>query len=115
MSANSKKVVLVAICGNAVLTILKFTVAVPTNSAATMNEAIHSLMDTLNQLFLLMELKSGSRPTDRRYAFGHGQKRYFWNLWTAIGLFSIGCGLVLLHAWQESHTIAEQFTVKSTL
>ena len=93
MSANSKEVVLVAICGNAVLTILKFMVAVPTHSAAMMNEAIHSLMDTLNQLFLLMGLKSGSRPADRQYAFGHGQKKYLWNLWSAIGLFSIGCGL----------------------
>ena len=118
MSADSKKVVLIAICGNAVLTILKFTVAVPTHSAAMMNEAIHSLMDTLNQLFLLMGLKSGSRPADRRYAFGHGQKKYLWNLWSAIGLFSIGCGLGLSHAWhawQESHHIADQVTVKSTL
>ena len=116
MSAGSKKVVLIAICGNAVLTILKFTVAVPTHSAAMMNEAIHSLMDTLNQLFLLMGLKSGNRPADRRYAFGHGQKKYLWNLWSAIGLFSIGCGLGLSHAWhawQESHHIANQVTVKS--
>ena len=118
MSADSKKVVLIAICGNAMLTVLKFTVAVPTHSAAMMNEAIHSLMDTLNQLFLLMGLKSGSRPADRRYAFGHGQKKYLWNLWSAIGLFSIGCGLGLSHAWhawQESHNTAEQVTVKSTL
>ncbi len=118
MSSNSKKVVLVAICGNAVLTILKFTVAVPTQSAAMMNEAIHSLMDTLNQLFLLMGLKSGSRPADRRYASGHGQKKYLWNLWSAIGLFSIGCGLGLSHAWhawQDSHNITEQVTVESTL
>ena len=118
MSADSKNVVLVAICGNAVLTILKFTVAVPTHSAAMMNEAIHSLMDTLNQLFLLMGLKSGSRPADRQYAFGHGQKKYLWNLWSAIGLFSMGCGLGLSHAWhawQQSHNIAEQVTVESTL
>ena len=117
MSSDSKKVVLIAICGNAMLTVLKFTVAVPTHSAAMMNEAIHSLMDTLNQLFLLMGLKSGSRPADRRYAFGHGQKKYLWNLWSAIGLFSIGCGLGLSHAWhawQESHNTAEQIIVKST-
>ena len=117
MSAGSKKVVLIAICGNAALTVLKFMVAVPTHSAAMMNEAIHSLMDTLNQLFLLMGLKSGSRPADRRYAFGHGQKKYLWNLWSAIGLFSIGCGLGLSHAWhawQESHNTAEQIIVKST-
>ena len=118
MSANAKKVVLVAICGSLVLTILKFTVAVPTHSAVMMNEAIHSLMDTLNQLFLLMGLKSGSRSADRRYEFGHGQKKYLWNLWSAIGLFSIGCGLGLSHAWhawQASHNIAEQVTVESTL
>ena len=118
MSSDSKKVVLIAICGNAMLTVLKFTVAVPTHSAAMMNEAIHSLMDTLNQLFLLMGLKSGSRPADRRYAFGHGQKKFLWNLWSAIGLFSIGCGLGLSHAWhawQESHNTAEQVIVKSTL
>ncbi len=117
MSAGSKKVVLIAICGNAALTVLKFMVAVPTHSAAMMNEAIHSLMDTLNQLFLLMGLKSGIRPADRRYAFGHGQKKYLWNLWSAIGLFSIGCGLGLSHAWhawQESHNTAEQIIVKST-
>ena len=118
MSSDSKKVVLIAICGNAVLTVLKFTVAVPTHSAAMMNEAIHSLMDTLNQLFLLMGLKSGSRLADGRYAFGHGQKKYLWNLWSAIGLFSIGCGLGLSHAWhawQESHSIAEQAIIETTL
>ena len=39
-------------------------------------------------------------------------------MWSAIGLFSIGCGLGLSHAWhawQESHNTAEQVTVKSTL
>ena len=115
MSVNSKKVVLVANCGNAVLTILQFTVAVPPHSAAMMNEAINGLMDTRNQLLLLMGLKSGSRTADRRYAFGHGQKKYLWNLWSAIGLFSIGCGLGLSHAWQERHNIAKQGAVEASL
>ena len=46
------------------------------------------------------------------------RKKYLWNLWSAIGLFSIGCGLGLSHAWhawQESHNTTEQVTVKSTL
>ena len=49
MSVNSNTVVLVAICGSAVLTRLKVRVAVPTHLAAMMNRAIHSVMDTLNQ------------------------------------------------------------------
>jgi zinc transporter 9 len=113
MATGSKKVVLAAITGNAVLTVLKFGAAVITQSAAMMNEAIHSLMDTLNQLFLLMGLKAGSRPADRRYAFGHGQKKYLWNLWSAIGLFSIGCGLGLAHAWHAWQRAAESPVTES--
>ena len=99
MAQGSKKAVLYAISGNAIITVLKFGAASVTHSAAMMNEAVHSLMDTLNQLFLLMGLVRGGRPADRQYAFGHGQKKYLWNLWSAIGLFSIGCGLGLSHAW----------------
>lgn len=68
-----------------------------------MNEAIHSLMDTANQGFLFRGLKESERPADERYAFGHGQKKYLWNLWSAIGLFSIGAGLGLAHAWHAWH------------
>ena len=99
MASGSRHAVVTAIVGNGTLTVLKFAVALPTQSAALMNEAVHSLMDTLNQIFLLIGLVQGGRRADARYAFGHGQKKYLWNLWSAIGLFSIGCGLGLAHAW----------------
>jgi len=101
MAHGSSKAVITALIANAVLTILKFAAATVTHSAAMMNEAIHSLMDTLNQGFLLVGLKVAERPADAEYAFGHGQKKYLWNLWSAIGLFSIGCGLGLSHAWHS--------------
>lgn len=107
MASGSRRAVLSAIIGNGVLTVLKFAVAVPTQSAAMMNEAVHSLMDTLNQAFLLIGLVQGERRPDKRYAFGHSQKKYLWNLWSAIGLFSIGCGLGLAHAWHAWHRIEE--------
>jgi zinc transporter 9 len=99
MTSDSKTAVLAAISGNALLTVLKFGVALVGHSASMMNEAVHSLVDTLNQIFLYLGLHFGSKPPDRKYAFGHGQKKYLWNLWSAIGLFSIGCGLGLAHAW----------------
>ncbi len=98
-ATSSKKAVLYAIVVNAVITVLKFIAAYVTHSAAMMNEAVHSLMDTINQLFLLTGLIRGSKPADEKYAFGHGQKKYLWNLWSAIGLFSIGSGWGLAHAW----------------
>ncbi|HBH35134.1 MAG TPA: cation diffusion facilitator family transporter, partial [Gammaproteobacteria bacterium] len=38
-------------------------------------------MDTLNQGFLFLGLRESDRPADTTYAFGHGQKKYLWNLW----------------------------------
>ncbi|MCH9691804.1 MAG: cation diffusion facilitator family transporter [Gammaproteobacteria bacterium] len=99
MKQGTKKAVLYEITVNGVLTMLKFIAATLTHSAAMMNEAVHSLMDTLNQITLLIGLKSGDQPADQQYAFGHGQKKYLWNLWSAVGLFSIGCGVGLTHAW----------------
>ena len=101
MAHSSSKAVITALVANAILTVLKFAAAVVTHSASMMNEAIHSLMDSLNQGFLLIGLKVAERPSDAEYAFGHGQKKYLWNLWSAIGLFSIGCGLGLAHAWHS--------------
>lgn len=104
MAHGSSKVVITALIANAVLTVLKFIAALLTHSASMMNEAIHSMMDSLNQGFLLIGLKVAEGQADVDYAFGHGQKKYLWNLWSAIGLFSIGCGLGLSHAW---HSLAK--------
>ena len=100
MSSGSRTAVVMAIIGNAGLTVLKFGSAVISQSPSMMNEAIHSFMDTANQMFLLFGLRAATRGPDQLYAFGHGQKKYLWNLWSAIGLFSIGCGLGLAHAWR---------------
>ncbi|MFI2809744.1 MULTISPECIES: cation diffusion facilitator family transporter [Microbulbifer] len=117
MAQGSKKAVFYAICVNGIITVLKGFAALATHSAAMMNEAVHSLMDTLNQVFLMIGLLRGGRPADENYAFGHGQKKYLWNLWSAIGLFSIGCGLGLAHAWHAYHQlhVSERPTVVSIL
>ena len=98
MAHGVRKAVVTALIANTILTVLKFIAAMFSSSASMMNEAIHSLMDSLNQAFLLVGLNVAKRPADEVYAFGHGQKKYLWNLWSAIGLFSIGCGLGLAHA-----------------
>lgn len=105
MAHESTKAVVVAIAANSVLTVLKFAAGLATHSASMMNEAAHSLMDTANQTLLYLGLVAASKPADKYHAFGHGQKRYLWNLWGAIGLFSIGAGLGLAHAWHSYHTL----------
>lgn len=107
MSSGSKKIVVIGIASNAVVTIIKFISAFVATSASMMNEAIHSLMDTLNQLFLLFGLIASEKAPDQDYAFGHNQKKFIWNLWSAIGLFSIGSGLGLYHAYHSYSIMGE--------
>ena len=108
MAHSSRQAVITAIISNGIVTLMKFVAASASGSASMMNEAIHSLMDTANQGFLFRGLQESERPADEQYAFGHGQKKYLWNLWSAIGLFSIGAGLGLAHAWHAWHAGAPQ-------
>ena len=62
MAHGSRKAVITALFANMVLTVLKFIAAVFSHSASMMNEAIHSLMDSLNQAFLLLGLNVARRP-----------------------------------------------------
>jgi zinc transporter 9 len=112
MAHGSKRAVIIAISANAIVTILKFLSALATGSASMLNEAIHSFMDTANQGFLYRGLMESERPADQRYAFGHGQKKYLWNLWSAIGLFSIGSGLGMAHAWHAWHKLGTSETTE---
>jgi len=107
VSSSSKKIVVICIVSNAVVTIIKFLSAFVATSASMMNEAIHSLMDTLNQLFLLFGIIASEKAPDQDYAFGHNQKKFIWNLWSAIGLFSIGSGLGLYHAYHSYSVMGE--------
>ena len=115
MAHSSTRAVLTAIVSSSVVTVLKFFAATASGSASMMNEAVHSMMDTANQAFLFFGLMQSARPADREYAFGHGQKKYLWNLWSAIGLFSIGSGLGLAHAWHSWHAGAPTAESQSSL
>ena len=115
MAHSSTRAVLTAIVTNAVTTVCKFFAATVSGSASMMNEAVHSLMDTANQGFLFFGLMQTARPADEEYAFGHGQKKYLWNLWSAIGLFSIGSGLGLAHAWHAWHAGSPTAESRSSL
>jgi cation diffusion facilitator family transporter len=79
-----------ALFANGVIAILKFVAAVITGSSGMMAEALHSVADTTNQVFLLLGLRFYKRPASEKHPFGYGKERFFWSFIAAIFIFGVG-------------------------
>ena len=79
-----------ALFANGLIAILKFMAAVITGSSGMMAEALHSVADTTNQVFLLLGLRFYKRPASDKHPFGYGKERFFWSFIAAIFIFGVG-------------------------
>lgn len=88
--ADSTKSIIYALIANFLIAIAKFVAAYITKSGSMLAEAIHSLVDTSNQVLLLIGLKKSKRPPSPKHPLGHGKSIYFWSFIVALILFSLG-------------------------
>jgi cation diffusion facilitator family transporter len=92
---ESKRVIYAAIVVNVLIAICKFAAAIVTRSSAMMAEAVHSSVDTGNELLLLLGIRRSHRPPDPLHPYGHGKAVYFYSLLVAVYIFALGGGFTI--------------------
>jgi cation diffusion facilitator family transporter len=83
-------VVLAALAGNLGIAVTKLLAFAATRSTAMLTEAVHSFVDTADQVLLLIGQKRAARPADETHPFGYGMEIYFWGFIVALMIFLAG-------------------------
>jgi cation diffusion facilitator family transporter len=100
MDAN-RKVLVAGLAGNILVALTKYGAAFTTHSVAMMSEAVHSTVDTANELLLLYGAHRAERPPTAEHPLGYGREFYFWSFVVALLIFIIGAGVSIYQGVQH--------------
>lgn len=89
---TTKSVVYVALAGNLLVTATKLAAALWTGSSAMLSEAVHSFVDTGNELLLLYGMHRARHRPNAEHPIGYGRELYFWSFVVALMVFALGAG-----------------------
>jgi cation diffusion facilitator family transporter len=110
--SGTLKAVWAALAGNILVAGAKFVAAAVTGSAAMLSEAVHSLVDTINELLLLYGMARSARPADRDHPLGYARELYFWSFVVALLIFALGAGV---SAYQGVHRLLDPQAIENPL
>ena len=91
--SSSKVAVYAALIGNVLVAITKGIAAAWTGSSSMLSEAVHSLVDTVNEVLLLYGMHRSGQRADPGHPLGHGRELYFWSFIVALLIFALGAGV----------------------
>jgi len=90
--SSSQTSVVAALVGDLLVAASKIAAALWTGSAAMASEAIHSVVDTTNEILLLYGIHQSKQKADAEHPFGHGREVYFWSFVVSLLIFALGAG-----------------------
>ncbi|MEX8547226.1 MAG: cation diffusion facilitator family transporter [Mucilaginibacter sp.] len=91
--ASTKLSIYSALAANLLIAATKFIAGAITNSGSMITEGIHSLVDTINELLLLLGMHKSKKQPDSAHPFGYGKELYFWSFIVSILIFGLGGGV----------------------
>ena len=93
---GSRTAVWAALAGNLLVAVTKAGAAAFTGSSAMLSEAVHSFVDTGNEVLLLYGMRVARKRADRDHPAGYGRELYFWSFIVALLVFALGAGVSIV-------------------
>ena len=90
MADGSRLSIYSALLGNLAVAGVKFAAFAVGGSSAMLTEAIHSLVDSVDEVLLLIGQVRGAKPGDATHPLGYGMETYFWSFIVALMVFLLG-------------------------
>jgi cation diffusion facilitator family transporter len=109
---GTRRAVVAALIGNLLVTVTKAAAAAITGSAAMLSEAMHSFVDSANELLLLYGMRVARRGADREHPEGYGRELYFWSFIVALLMFALGAGVSIV---QGTHRLIAPEPIENPL